>query len=139
MQAALRLLRARDRTEAELRLSLLTKGFKEPEVGLVLKTLAEARYVDDRRVAERVVEKSVLEASGHLLVEHRLRERGVGPDEAEGALGSLPDQAELAERAFWKLRKPGDTPARAASRLERKGFDEETVRAVIERHFPEFD
>lgn len=139
MQAALRLLRTRDRTEAELRLSLSTKGFKEPEVGLVLKSLEEARYVDDKRVAEREVEKAVLEASGHLLVEHKLQQRGVEEGRIDDALSNLPDQLALAEQAFWKNRKPGDTPARAAGRLARKGFDEDTIQAVVERHFPEFD
>lgn len=139
MQATLRLLRSRDRTEAEIRTALLTKGFDDAEIGLVLSELAKYRYVDDSRVAERAVEKAARDQSGRLLVEHKLSLRGVSEDEIEKALADLPAETDLAEEAFWKHRKPGDTPARAAARLARKGFDEDTVRTIIERHFPEFD
>lgn len=139
MQAALRLLRSRDRTEAEIRTALSTKGFEDAEIGLVLVELTKYRYVDDSRVAERTTEKAVRDQSGRLLVEHMLSLRGVPEEEIERALASLPLETDLAEQAFWKNRKPGDTPARAAARLARKGFDEDTIRSVIERHFPEFD
>ena len=140
MQAALRLLRARDRTEAEVRDSLSTKGFNEPEIGLVLSTLRVARYVDDARVAQRAVELASLEdPKGRLLLEGALKARGAQDAVIQEALANLANEDDLAEAAFQKCRKPGDTPARAAARLARKGFDEDTVRAVVERHFPEFD
>jgi regulatory protein len=138
MQAALRLLRSRDRTEAEIRTALSAKGFEDAEIGLVLVALTKYRYVDDSRVAERTVERASRDQSGRLLVEHKLSLRGVAEEEIVRALASLPEETDLAEEAFWKSRKPGDTPARAAARLARKGFDEDTVRTVIERHFPEF-
>lgn len=139
MQAALRLLRSRDRTESELRTALLAKGFAEDQVDQALKTLKLARYVDDARIAERAVELASQDRTSAALIETKLRARGAGEEAIDHALANAPDQAELAEAAFWSARKPGDTPARAAARLARKGFDEDTVRAVIERHFPEFD
>ena len=117
MQAALRLLRSRDRTEAEIRTALLSKGFEDAEIGLVLSELAKYCYIDDTRVAERAVEKAARDQSGRLLVEHKLTLRGVPEDEIEKALADMPDETELAEESFWKHRKPGDTPARAAARL----------------------
>lgn len=139
MQAALRLLRLRDRTEAELSDALSAKGFAEPELGHVLKTLRVARYVDDVRVAERAVELADRDPKGKALIEAGLASRGMSEEAIEAALEKLTDEADLAEAAFEKHRRPGDTPARAAARLARKGFDEDTVRMVIERHFPEFD
>ena len=140
MQAALRLLRSRDRTEAELSDALSAKGFADPELGLVLQSLKAARYVDDVRIAERAVELATKQdPKGHLLVEQSLRDRGTDDEAISAALVQLDNETELAEAAFEKQRKPGDTPARAAARLARKGFDEDTVRTVIERHFPEFD
>jgi regulatory protein len=139
MQAALRMLRLRDRTEAELAQALTTRGFGEPELGLVLQTLRESRYVDDERIAERTVELSASDPKGRALLEQWLRSRGTDDGVVDQALEALADETTLAEASFEHHRKPGDTPARAAARLARKGFDEDTIRAVIERHFPEFD
>jgi SOS response regulatory protein OraA/RecX len=105
----------------------------------VVDALLKLHYVNDARVAERAVERAAQNRDGRLLVEHRLTLRGVGQDEIDRALGSLPSEVDQAEAAFWSQRKPGDTPARAAARLARKGFDEDTVRTVIERHFPELE
>jgi SOS response regulatory protein OraA/RecX len=140
MEAALRQLRGRDRTESEVRQALGAKGFDQATIGLVLKTLAERRYVDDGRVAQRAVEvASKARPKGRELVEHELRARGIDEAEIERALAQAADDVELAESLFERHRKPGDSPARAAARLARQGFDEDTVRTVIERHFPEFD
>jgi regulatory protein len=139
MQAALRLLRLRDRTEAELSEALAAKGFGEPELAQVLKTLRVARYVDDARIAERAVELAGRDSKGKALVEASLVKRGTSEEAIDAALEKLADETDLAESAFEKARKPDDTPARAAARLARKGFDEDTIRTIIERHFPEFD
>ena len=140
MQAALRLLRLRDRTEAELTAALSNKGFGDEAVGLVLKTLRDSHYVDDGRIAERAVEiANKRDPKGRLLIEEGLKQRGASEDAISAALVQITDELQMAEDAFEKHRKPGDTPTRAAARLARKGFDEDTVRTVIERHFPEFD
>lgn len=139
MQAALRLLRSRDRTEAEIQEALASKGFPTEQVEQVLKTLKMARYVDDARIAERAVELATREHKGAGRVESDLQSRGAAQEAIDLAISSATNKDELAELAFWKTRKPGDTPGRAAARLARRGFDEDTVRAVIERHFPEFD
>ena len=138
MQAALRLLHLRDRTEAELAQALSTKGLMEPELGLVLRTLRELRYLDDERIASRAVERGQLK--GRALIEYELQQRGTEPEVTARATGALSEtETERAEAIFQQTRKPLDTPAKAAARLARKGFDEDIVRTVIERHFPEFD
>jgi regulatory protein len=132
LQEALRLLRARDRTESEVRDRLLTKGFDEGDVGLVVKSLRDRRYLDDERVAMRAAELAGKgRPKGRRRLEAELLGRGAEESAIEKALGSLGDQLESALTAL-KLR-PAKTPERDAAYLARLGFDEETVRAAIER------
>lgn len=137
MQAALRRLRTRDRTEAELRQHLSNKGFGEPEVGLVLKSLTDQRYLDDDRLAKRAVEVAKDKPKGRLLIEHELAARGAHEEAVEGAIADLGDELQSALNAL-NSRKP-DTPAKGAAFLQRRGFEEDTVRTALERVYGELD
>ncbi|HXH61837.1 MAG TPA: regulatory protein RecX [Fimbriimonadaceae bacterium] len=138
MRSALRLLRSRDRTEAEVRAHLASRGFTEEESGLVLASLKRSRFVDDARVADRAVEAAQgKRVKGRLLVEHELKVRGVEESAVEDALGAIPSgsEADRAESALRKRLKPGDTRQKSAGFLVRRGFDEDTVQEAIERVF----
>ncbi len=141
--AALRLLKARDRTRTVLRRRLLAKGHEPAAVGVVLDRLEEVGLLDERASAERAVARELRKgAATARLLQQRLFAEGVGREIAseviEAALRDVdPVEAAEAEARAWVRKHPGLDRATAArrlmGRLTRRGFDGETVRTVAER------
>lgn len=141
--AALRLLKARDRTPRDLARRLRDKGFEPATVDTVIARLEAVALLDERATAERLVRAELRKAPASArLLRAKLFAAGVSDAIASrvitDALAELDpgEQAESLARA-WLARRPGldaDTATRRlASRLARRGFDGETVRGVLNR------
>jgi regulatory protein len=142
---ALRLLRRRLRSRAELEEALRRRGYARDDVAAVVADLARVGWIDDARFARAwIVDRLRLRPSGRRRLFAELAARGVNRDVIRDALAAaLPaaDEEELAllQAAARSRRLQGVPPAaarrRLASWLQRRGFDGaavgRAVRAVL--------
>lgn len=135
--AALRLLAVRERSRAELRTRLRTRGFHGDAIEAVLDRLAETGLQDDRRFAERYAEDSAGRGKAARLIQGELRGRGIDIETAAAAATSSPeDEYERAlALARTKAARMGGADAATKARrilgmLARRGYDAETCRRV---------
>jgi regulatory protein len=148
---ALKLLGGRLRSEAELRADLLEKEFHPSTVDSVLHQLRELQLLDDRRYAHAFVHDARMRrALGRILLQFELRRRGIAEPIIRELL-SLPTQAEEEEAVAFKAAsklleryrhsRKGRPPERQRSLAEqflgRRGFDWQTIAAVMKRLFRE--
>ena len=103
VETALRALRFRDRTTAELDARLEQRGVGEAEREQALETLERIGYVDDERFARSRAERLAERGSGDALIRHDLERRA-------------------------QRRGPGDKTARY---LAAKGFGEDALESVV--------
>lgn len=108
---ALKLLAARDYTEAGMRKKLAGRGASEGDAENAISRLVTEGWLNDRRYAERFAEAAV---AGGRFYGHRLR--------LEMRRRGIP--AELVEEILGALREDHD--------------EQDTLRALLERRFPEF-
>ena len=130
---ALRLLSARELSEAQIRARLARRGYPEDAIGDAVTRLRESRALDDRRVAEAAAR---LESTGRLRgrgrVLQKLRSLGLDRETAEAAVKAVfeeVDEQTLLDRAIARRlrgRDPAglDRPAamKVAAALARQGF-----------------
>lgn len=133
MDAALRLLSVRERSEAELRKRLRDKGFEELLVEQVLERLAETGLQDDRRFAERWAAEAAAKGKAGRLIQRELGGKGIEREMAAIAATASPEEEEaraldLARRRARSLGalEPAKRTQRIAGLLARRGFDPET-------------
>jgi regulatory protein len=146
-EAALHLLSFRTRTARELRQRLRRKGFPDEVTEACVAGLVERGLVDDADFAEAFVRDRVrFRPRGRRRLLQELRSRGVDPETAEEALGSVMEGEEVSELDLardavrkWSPR-PGEDPQRARRRLygflARRGFGADTVRQILEEAEP---
>jgi regulatory protein len=127
VETALRALRHRDLSAAELERRLAGRGFAEDERVAALATLRRTGLVDDRRFAESRAAALADRGAGDALIRHDLEEAGVDSELVSDAVGLLDLEPERARRIVER-RGPD---ARTARYLASKGFSEETVLAVV--------
>lgn len=145
LQAAVRLLSYRPRSEKELRQRLRTKGFAKPPVDQALARLRELGYVDDGAFARSFTESR--QASGprsQRLLMMELRQKGVEASTAEEATLGISDEEaayEAASRRVGALRslEYHRFRERLGAFLTRRGFSYDVARTVIERCWQEFE
>jgi regulatory protein len=134
---ALRLIARRPRSRAELARRMQGWGLAPPAAGAVLDRLAAMGMVDDEALAATVVSARRERAYGRLRIAADLDRLAVDPDaSAEAAATSTEGEVERARRALGSRggaagRDPA-TVRRAAAFLARRGFDSETVAAVLD-------
>jgi len=87
-EAAMHLLRHRFRSIAELRSSLVRKGFAEGTVAEVLERLAKERWLDDARFAESFSRARLRKSYGRLRVEQELSAFGVSAEVRKAAIAA---------------------------------------------------
>jgi regulatory protein len=126
-EAALRALRTRDLSVAELERRLAERGVAEEDAADAISTLARTGLVDDARLAERRAAALAERGAGDALIRDRLRALGIERELAEEAITSLEPEAERAARVIVRR---GRGP-RTARFLASKGFSEEIVREVV--------
>lgn len=127
VDAALRALRHRDLSEAELERRLAERDLDEDERAHALATLRRTGLVDDRRFAGARAAALAGRGAGDALVRFELERAGVDGALAEEAIAGLEPERERARRVVER-RGPG---SRTARYLRGKGFGEESVAAAL--------
>lgn len=129
VETALRALRFRDRSAAELDARLARRGVGEADRADALETLERVGYVDDARYARVRAAQLADRGAGDALIRHDLESRGIAAAHVEAAVGELEPERARAERLV-AARGPSVKTARY---LAARGFDEETVAEVVAR------
>lgn len=129
-EVALRALRARDLSVAELERRLGERGVSEDDASDAISALTRTGLLDDARVAERRAAALAERGAGDALIRHRLRTLGIGSELVEQVISSLEPEPERARRVVER-RGAG---ARTARYLAGKGFSDETVRDLVATH-----
>jgi regulatory protein len=134
-------LNRRDRTEAEIRSHLQTRGVAEAVIESAVETLHEQGYVDDARFARLLThDKRELEGWGNERIRRTLVARGIGRELIDDALRGEAPSGEL-DRALELLRRrfpaPPDDPRereRALGVLLRKGYESELALDALSQY-----
>jgi regulatory protein len=132
---ALRLIALRPRSRAELARRMGEWGLSEEATATVLGRLSAIGAVDDGALAAAVISSRRAHAYGRLRVEADLARLQVDPDARAAAETTAGDEVERARLALRSrggadLRDPAKV-RRAAGFLHRRGFDADTVAAVL--------
>jgi regulatory protein len=126
---ALRLLRHRDRSVAQVDHELRARGVEEDVREEALATLSRIGLVDDARFAESRARSLAGRAAGDALIRHDLASAGVADDLVDDAIAALEPESERASRIVAR-RGPS---AKTARYLAGKGFSDDVVHAVVAR------
>jgi regulatory protein len=126
-EIALRALRARDLSSAELERRLADRGVPAEDATAAISALARTGLVDDARLAERRAVTLAERGAGDALIRHRLRALGLERALVEDAISRLEPEHDRALRVAVR-RGPG---AKTARYLVAKGFSEQTVRELV--------
>ena len=127
VETALRALRSRDRSTAELDARLASKGVGETEREQVLETLERIGYVDDERFARTRAEQLADRGSGDALIRHDLKSRGIAPGVVAAALAEREPESARAARIVARRGRSVKTARYLASR----GFGEDALEGVV--------
>ena len=127
VEQALRALRYRDRTTAELSERLAKRGVGAAEREQALETLERIGYVDDGRFARTRAEQLAARGSGDALIRHDLEGRGVAAEQVEAALEALEPERERAARLVEQRGRSVKTARYLASR----GFGADALEGVV--------
>ena len=132
---ALKLLRMRDYTIAELHKKLEAKFGSAPQA--VFDVLIQKKFLNDRRFAENYVARR--RDRGVFLLRQELIDKGVDAEIADEILSNADfpslKQAVADKMADWKLRVPLQSrdAARLFRALVRLGYDEDAIREEIDQ------
>lgn len=139
--SALRLLKIRPRTEAELRRRLLQKGFAASLQDSVVEEFKRKGLIDDAKFARLYVTQAVhSKPMGRRALGFQLRARGIAGDVADEAIASgTKDQEEmetarqLAARRLTRLKglEAAIVQRRLFGFLSRRGFSSDVVYKVV--------
>jgi SOS response regulatory protein OraA/RecX len=121
-----RTLRRRDLSTRRLAERLETAGVPREAERSALLALAEARILDDERLAKARASTLAERGWGNAAIAARLESEGIGEADARTALAGLPAEPTRARTVSQGLSRP-----KAWALLARRGFDEETVVAVL--------
>jgi regulatory protein len=120
-------LRAHDRTAAEVDARLERHGVAPAERAEVLERLGRLGYVEDGRVARARAEQLAARGSGDALIRDDLERRGIDADSIEAALAGLEPERERAARVVAQRGRS----ARTARYLASRGFGEDALAALV--------
>jgi len=132
--------RARSRREVEQKLQ--QAGYRPCTVEMVLYKLEREKLLDDADFAMQWVEARSNRKLGRSRIAQELRRKGIAADEAEAALETIDDDAQLsgaiglAEKAAARI-KPGEDPRKAMNRihamLARRGYSWDMAKEAVQR------
>ena len=143
LDAALRFLGPRPRSEREIRDRLARHDLDPIVVDRVLVRLRELRLVDDAAFAAYWVEqRAAHRPRGARLLKQELRQKGVGQDVLDEALPADDDEDgayRAAQRKATSLRALDERTfkQRLGAFLQRRGFGYDTIKPVVERLWQE--
>ena len=129
VERALRALRYRDRSTAELDSRLEQHGIDAQEREQALETLERLGYVDDERLACMRAEQLAARGSGDALIRHDLERRGITSEHVETALSDLEPEH---ERAAAIVQRRGEG-AKTARYLASRGFGGDALESAVAR------
>lgn len=142
-EQALRFLNHRLRTRREIEQRLTRNGWNAMIISRVVERLTQAGWIDDARFARLwVEERQRLRPAGLSLLRRELRHKGVDAALIDAALQDHRAEDDEPTRAYAlleqrKRRYAGLAPEAAGRRmaglLSRRGFDGETIYAVVHR------
>ena len=135
---ALRLLRRRDYTVAEMREKLIARGGDADDINTTIDGLIAEGLLDDRRVASAHLRTAArVKGRGRLRIARELAARGIAPDIVEDTVASLSDEEEASavERLLVRKRLPPrmSMPERRRlfQQLLRRGFRADVIAKVL--------
>ena len=132
LDAIARLARVRERTVAELRLRLETRGYEPDEIEGALKRARALGYVDDARAAHSLVERWQARGASRAFLEDKLEASGVAEALAREALREVPNERALALAALDRRYRGQPAPrGRQARFLASKGYDEALIADLL--------
>jgi len=123
-----RTLRRRDLSLRRLSERLERAGVAPAAERSALLALSEARIVDDARLADSRAATLAERGWGNVAITARLEAEGIPEADAGSAIAKLEPEAPRAARAAAAV----SDPRKAWALLARRGFDEETIEAVVE-------
>ena len=129
VELALRALRHRDRSSAELAERLEQRGVDAAVREQALATLERIGYVDDERFARSRAEQLAARGSGDALIRHDLEGRGIAAEHVETALDALQPERERAAR----LADQRGRSAKTARYLASRGFGADALEGLVAR------
>ena len=136
-----RYLARRDRTVAEVRRHLETKGVEPAAIDAAVAELSDQGYLDDARYAQRFTEdRRTLDSWGAERITRKLQQVGVAGELIDAALADQAPEGEL-DAALEVLRRrfPAGLPddrsrEKALAQLVRKGYGLDLAYDVVRRH-----
>ena len=134
LEAAMKFLALRERSEQEVRARLRRSRYDEQTIQKVLDTLGLHDLVSDQRFAENWVH-SRSRKYGKNRIAQELRMKGVDREEAQSALENLSEEEEYRrclEQAQKLCRKFQNDPKKIAQSLTRKGYGWSMARKAAE-------
>jgi len=132
---ALRLLRGREHSRAELERKLRPHETEPGELARALDDLEAKGFINEQRVLESVVHRRAAKM-GAARVRQELQAKGLSPDAVAQAVADLQDSEVERAREVWR-KKFGAPPADAAERgkqmrfLASRGFGGDAIRRVV--------
>ena len=145
MNAAVRLLGYRPRSEAELRERLLRRGFEKATIDSVMGKLKEQNLVDDTAFAEFWKEnRQSFRPRSQRMTRLELRRKGVDSGVIDRIVAEIDDGDSAYRAAQPKARqmKAADYDVfrrRLGEYLRRRGFDYEVIKRTVEKMWQERD
>ena len=127
VETALRALRFRDRSAAELDARLEQRGIDEAERAQALETLERIGYVDDERFARMRAEQLAERGSGDALIRDDLERRGLSAEVIELSIAALAPERDRAARIAERRGRSVKT----ARYLAARGFGEDALDVVV--------
>jgi len=127
VEAALRALRHRDRSTAQIERRLEASGVSEDARRSALETLVRTGLVDDRRFAEARAASLADRGAGDALVRHDLAQAGVEEGVVDDAIRALESERERARKIVARR----GVGAKTARYLAGKGFSDDVVHEVV--------
>ena len=141
MNAALRLLSFRPRTEQELASRLYTKGFTQDLIARVCERLRELAYIDDRQFAISWIKAfSGPRCRNAWVLKRELKKKGVAPELADEVVEDNFKKEDVFKAACGLARqRMSKAASREADRVKtrvqnlllRRGFDYDFIREVL--------
>ena len=139
LNAALRFLSYRPRSEAELRRRLVKHGFDSEPIAAVIARLKEQGMVDDLAFARFWVEnRESFSPRGQRMLKLELRQKGVSSDIIEAVVNGSGDDDSAYRAALAKARSLSRTDYQSFRRrlgeyLKRRGFDYSAINNTVAR------
>lgn len=144
MEAALRYLEHRARTEQEVRDKLADAGYEPEEIEACLTRLKDLHYVDDTEYALSFLRRSLEKRRGRLRYYRELKERGISRETAQQAVYEYEDEenADLSAVEYENAREEAarvlagreltdKEKARAGRRLASLGYEMSLIYSVL--------